>query len=359
MDQFIPSEWLWHYLFVFLGALASSLFLTWLSIRIMRKFNVMDIPDQRKIHEKPIPRMAGIGMYISFALPLLLLVPSDYAERGIIIGAGIALAIGAFDDIRGVSAVVKLVSLFLLTILIWRFGVIASFNFGLGRHGNEIVNLVLTMLWLTGLCSAINALDHMDGLAGGVSVIAAMSYLAVSIQSQQWIWGLVSISLIGSLLGFLFFNRHPAKIFMGDSGSFFLGFSLASIGIMGGWSSNPIKSVIIPIAVLSIPIFDLCYVIIARRLNGTTKSLRESIVYCGKDHIGHRLMDMGFCQVNSVRIVWLTSLTVAISAVTIRYTDRYESFLFLVQIIMIYVILMIFMRAPGQKNRDDGNKQHK
>jgi len=357
MDH-IPNEWLQHYLVVFLGALASSLFLTWLSIRVMRKFNVMDIPDQRKIHDKPIPRMAGIGMYISFALPLLLLVPSGYAENGIVIGAGIALAIGAFDDVRGVSAVVKLVALFMLTILIWRFGVVTNFNFRLGYYGNEIINLALTMLWLTGLCSAINALDHMDGLAGGVSVIAAISYLVVSMQSQQWVWGLVSISLMGSLLGFLFFNRHPAKIFMGDSGSFFLGFSLASIGIMGGWSANPIKSVVIPISVLSIPIFDLCYVIIARRLNGTTKSLRESIVYCGKDHIGHRLMDMGFCQVKAVRIVWLTSFTVAISAITIRYTDRYESFLFLIQIIMIYVILVIFMRAPGKKIGNDGNEQH-
>ncbi len=356
----IPNEWLQHYLMVFFGALVFSLVLTWLSIRVMKKINVMDVPDERKIHQKPIPRMAGIGMYIAFALPLLIFVPPGYSEEGIIIGAGIALAIGAIDDVHRISAVGKLIALFVATIVIWRFGVVANFHFGVDPMLEKGINLVLTMIWIAGLCSAINALDHMDGLAGGVSVIAAITYLAVSIQSYQWEWGLVSLSLIGSILGFLFFNRHPAKIFMGDSGSFFLGFSLASIGIMGGWSPNPIKSAVIPIAVLSIPIFDLCYVIIARRLNGTTKSLRESIVYCGKDHIGHRLMDLGFCQVNAVRIVWLTSLTIAISAVTIRYTKILESILFLIQIIMIYVILLILMKPPrlSKKGNSDG-EQHK
>ncbi|HBC86888.1 MAG TPA: hypothetical protein DCZ94_08040 [Lentisphaeria bacterium] len=347
----IPDEWIQHYAYILLSSTFLSLILTWFSIRIMKRMNVMDIPDERKVHTSPVPRMAGIGIYIAFAMPLLACGHVNSAQLGIIVGGAIALVIGAVDDVHRVSAVGKLLSLFGLTILMWYFGIVTNFHLTGIQLPDLFINIVITMLWLTGICSAINALDHLDALAGGVSVISAAAYLAVSIQSGQWLWGLISISLIGSLLGFLFFNKHPAKIFMGDSGSFFLGFSLASMGIMGGWSTNPIKSVVIPIAVLSVPIFDLCYVIIARRLNGTTQSLRESIVYCGKDHIGHRLMDMGFCQVNAVRIVWLTSFTVAISALTIRYTKIWESILFLIQIIMIYVILIIFMKAPHLRKK--------
>jgi UDP-GlcNAc:undecaprenyl-phosphate GlcNAc-1-phosphate transferase len=214
-----------------------------------------------------------------------------------------------------------------------------------------LMNMLVTMFWIAGICSAINALDHMDGLAGGVSSIAAIMYFIVSISSAQRFWGLMSVSLLGSLLGFLIYNRHPAKIFMGDSGSLFLGFSLASIGIMGGWSSNPIKGMIIPVACLSIPIFDLAYVIISRRLNGTTHSIRETIAYCGKDHIGHRMTDIGMGTVNAVRVVYLIAITVSISAITIRFTNFLESLLLLLQIFMIYTILIIVMHFASQKIR--------
>ena len=250
---------------------------------------------------------------------------------------------------------IKLIALFLLTLFIWHFGVITNLPvcqfFGFENPAlNVAFNLLITMLWLVGVTSAINALDHMDGLAGGVSVIAALAYFAVSVQSGQAHWAIISLALMGSLLGFLCYNKHPAKVFMGDSGSFFLGFSLASIGIMGGWSANPLKAAIIPIAVLSVPIFDLCYVIIARRFNGTTNSIIESIAYCGKDHIGHRLHKLGFSQTLAVTMVYLIAFAIAISALTIRQANYLESILLLIQIIMIYVIIAIFMEIT-LKNR--------
>lgn len=336
------------YLIAGLGSLAISVILMPITIFILKKFNVMDIPNKRKIHAKPVPRMAGIAIYLAFAIPVLIIAPDNIKWQGVIYGGGIALIIGCADDIWGVSAVIKLIALFGLTLLIWRFGIITNLPvtklFGMENANIDIAcNLIITMLWLTGICSALNALDHMDGLAGGVSLIAACSYLAVSIQSSQLEWAVISIALMGSLLGFLCFNIHPAKVFMGDSGSFFLGFSLAAIGIMGGWSPNPIKAVVIPVSVLSIPIFDLCFVIISRVLNGTTRTILESIKYCGKDHIGHRLNKMGFPQPLSVGIVCLVSVTISISALVIRHTLFWESLLLLIQIFMIYIILAIFM----------------
>lgn len=344
----IPQSLPVRYGFVFGLSFLLSIVLVPLFLWVAKRFNIMDEPNHRKVHLKPIPRLGGPAIFISFAAPMVVLLYYDNTQKGIVYGAFVALLIGLFDDLFRVSAVIKLIALFALTLLIWRFGVITSFPFHHYFGLNDVVfNLILTMLWLTGVTSALNALDHMDGLAGGVSLIAALAYFSVSIQTGQFFWGLLSIALAGSLIGYLCYNWHPAKIFMGDSGSFFLGFSLASIGIMGGWSKNPVKSYIIPVAILSLPIFDLLFVIVTRRLNGTTHSIVESIKYCGKDHIGHRLVNLGFSQSNAVRFIYLISATIAISALTIRYTKELESFLLLIQIVMMYIILVIIMKPSG------------
>ncbi|OGV48548.1 MAG: hypothetical protein A2X49_15285 [Lentisphaerae bacterium GWF2_52_8] len=340
----IAGYWSDRYLNVFMWSFGLSLLLTFISIHLLPRLGIMDKPDPRKIHLHPIPRMGGVGIYLAFVAPMLMMMYFDKPQEGIILGSGIVLVIGAADDIWGVPAWLKLLGLFGATFLMSRFGVISSLPFHYLGLSDYWCNLVLTMLWVAGLCSAINALDHMDGLAGGIAVIAAFSYLAVSIQTEQYFWGLLSVALMGSLMGFLFFNRHPAKIFMGDSGSFFLGYSLASIGIMGGWSIEPVKAAIVPLAILSVPLFDILYVLVARRLDGTTKSIIESITYCGKDHIGHRLCRMGFGQVGAVRLVYLLAISVSISALTIRNAGFEESLMLLLQIALIYVILIIVMK---------------
>ena len=336
------------YLTAVLGAFILLVVLMPATIYLLKKFKVMDIPNQRKIHKAPIPRMGGVAIYVAFAIPVLYTSPNNIEWQGVLLGSGIALLIGCADDIWGVPAPVKLISLFALTLLIWHFGIITHLPIAktigtTSKTVDTVCNLILTMLWITGLCSAINALDHMDGMATSIALVAASAYFAVSIQSHQFAWAIISLALMGSLAGFLCFNFNPAKVFMGDSGSFFLGFSLASIGIMGGWSPNPIKAAVIPVAILSVPIFDLCFVILNRKFNGTTNSLIESINYCGKDHIGHRLQKMGFSQRASVLIVTILSITISISALTIRHTLFWESLLLLFQIIMIYIILAFFM----------------
>jgi len=342
---------------IFASSLILSLSLMPVTVYFLVKFDILDYPNYRKIHKKPIPRMAGITIYFSFVIPLAFyfkyLSPNSplYAPwSGILLGSTFALLIGCADDIWNVPAVLKLFFLFLLTLLIWRFGVITNLPInrltGLHLHWVHVVfNLIITMLWLVGITSALNALDHLDGMAGSVAVTSAIAYFFVSIQSGQFTWTLISLALMGSLLGFLKYNWHPAKVFMGDSGSFFLGFCLASISILGGWSADPIKASIIPIAVMSLPIFDLAYVIIARRFKGITHSIAESIAYCGKDHIGHRLTKLGFSQPMSVFIVCLLAATVSISALTIRQVNYIESALLLIQIIMIYSTVTFFMEV--------------
>ncbi len=332
-------NWISQFAFAFITAAVISAAATACLIKILPKFNIMDVPNDRKVHKTPTPRMGGIAIFVGFVIPMLWMYYFSNEQKGIMLGAGITLVIGALDDLFHISAMLKLICLFLLTLILSQYGIITNFPF-LPYY----MNVLITMLWLTGVTSALNALDHMDGLAGGVSAIAGTMYLIVSIQNGEYFWGLVSISLIGSLVGYLIFNRHPAKIFMGDSGSFFLGFTLASIGLMGGWSSNPVKAAIVPIVILSIPIFDLIYVIAERRLKGTTKTLVAAIKYCGKDHIGHRLCDFGFSVPGSVRFIYLIAASVAFGAIALRHAGTTEAILIFIQIICIYLIIIIFMK---------------
>lgn len=345
----LTGLWIERYIFSFMLSFAVSFVLIPIIITVLRKLDILDRPDHRKVHKAPIPRMGGIAIYIGFVIPMLFIMFYDNPQKGIVYGAGIALVVGAIDDILGISAIIKLIVLFALTLLIGRYGVITSFPFHYIGLNDYLCNTALTALWIVGICSAMNALDHMDGLAGGIAAIAAITYFMVSVTTGQVFWGLMSISLLGALCGFLIYNRHPARIFMGDSGSFFLGFSLASIGVMGGWSEVPVKGAVIPLAVLSLPVFDLAYVILYRRFTGVTKSIAESITYCGKDHIGHRLTNIGFSVPNAVRLVYLVSATVSISALTIRNTNFYESILLAFQIALIYIMLLILMAFKAKK----------
>ncbi len=336
--------WLHRYIFAFLTSMGVSTVLTAISVVLFKKLRILDIPNERKIHTQPIPRMGGVAIFVAFVTPMLLIMYFSTPQKGVMIGAGITLIVGALDDLFQISAVIKLACLFSLTLLLGHYDIVVNFPLP------HWANIMITMLWITGVTSAMNALDHMDGLAGGVSAIAATMYLLVSIQTNQYFWGLLSISLIGSLIGYLVFNRHPAKIFMGDSGSFFLGFTLATIGVMGGWSENPIKAAIVPIAVLSLPIFDLVFVIATRRFDGTTESIKDAIVYCGKDHIGHRLVGLGFTIRQSVRFIYLIAASIAFAALALRHASTIEAGLIFTQMVFIYIIIIVFMskRQPAQ-----------
>jgi len=296
--------------------------------------------------------MGGPGICAAFIIPMIVLMYFDNLQKAVIIGAFVSLIVGILDDILGIRATLKLLIFFILTFILRTYGLTTNLPFDKIGLNKEIANILVTLFWIVGVTSAMNALDHMDGLASGVSLIASLSYFAVAIQTSNFFWGLVSICLAGALLGFLYFNWHPAKIFMGDSGSFFLGFTLASLGVMGGWSENPLKSMIIPFLILSLPIFDLIYVIFSRYLNGTTKTITEAIVYCGKDHIGHRLMKLGLKQRAVATIIYIFSAAISISALTIKDASLFDVFLLLLQIFLMYFVLVLLMRGFEIKRRN-------
>jgi len=218
------------------------------------------------------------------------------------------------------------------------------------------------MLWLVGVTSAFNGLDNMDGLASGTASIVASMFLAISVQSfflagtetpLSW-FGMLSAGLIGANLGFLLYNFGPAKVFMGDSGSFFLGFTLAALGVMGEWTTNRVIACTIPVLILGVPIFDFAYIILVRVWRGETRTLRDVIEHCGTDHLSHRLVWMGFSQRKAVLFIYLISFALGITGVLLHNsTSNADSVLALLQGAAIVLIIIALMAAVQRRHFDE------
>ncbi len=350
------KEYLFTYLWVLILAGGITYLTTFIIKFLARRFKIVDQPNERKIHTKPIPRLGGIGIYLGFVISMLavnilagksqITIPPE--GLAIIAGGLITLLIGVMDDLRaakgGVPAAIKLLSLFVITFILARAGVIVNFPFL-----PYWINLLITLGWIVGITSAFNAIDHMDGLASGLAFIAGATYLAVAIQTYQWQWGILAAALMGANLGFLRHNFNPATIFMGDSGSFCLGFILATMGIMGSWSTHPIKAAIIPVLILGIPLFDLVYLMIKRQRTGVTRTVKEIIVYSGKDHLGHRIMGLGLSHKKTVLFIYLIALCITIGAFVIRNTNKTEAVVLLGQVVLIVMIIFTLIELKKKK----------
>lgn len=319
-----------------------------LCIRMLRRYNVMDELSDTKIHKKPTPRGGGIVIFIAFAVAVLLPDYRDNPMKGVLLGSFICLLVGAIDDLRGgVPAVIKLGALTLATLVMSFFGV------QLNLFGYYPLDLFFTWLWIVGVTSAFNGIDNMDGQAAGVAVIVSAMYLTIAVDSflvagtetsLSW-FGLLASGLVGANLGFLLYNFKPAKVFMGDSGSFFLGFTLAALGVMGEWADHRVVACTIPVLILGVPIFDFGYVIVTRILNGQTRTVRDVIEHCAPDHLSHRLVWFGLSQRKAVLFIYMMAFALGTSGLLLRNSERgFDSILGLVQggsVLLLIAILMI------------------
>lgn len=344
----------WPTLYLRTGIIAFVLaaLLTPVGIFILRRLNVLDPVARGKIHEKPTPRGGGIVIFFAFAIAVLLPNYRDNPMKGVMAGSFICLVVGAIDDFRGgVPAAIKFAALVAATLVMAYFGVrLTLFQF-------LPLDLLLTLLWIVGVTSAFNGIDNMDGLAAGVAVIVSAMYLTIALQSYQaaagetslaW-FGLLAVGLIGANLGFLLYNFKPARIFMGDSGSFSLGFMLSALGVMGEWNENRVIASTIPILILGVPLFDFAYIILVRILRGETRTLLEVIEHCAPDHLSHRLAWIGLSQRKAVMFIYLICFVLGVSGILLRNSDTlFDSAIALLQGVSIVFIIIILM-AGGER----------
>jgi len=320
--------------------------------RVAFRLNILDHPEERKIHKKPIPLLGGLAIYISYVVTIFLNFNFSIELKGIILAGTIILIIGLVDDIKSLSATWKLVGQLAACLTLILFGVKLSFlpNTWWG-YGGEVV---LTIIWVLGITNAVNFFDGMDGLATGLAAICSLSFFIVAQITNQHYLGYLTIALAGSAIGFLKFNFKPASIFLGDAGSTFLGFTLAGIAVMGGWAErNPKIALSFPILVLSVFIFDMIYITVARFWEGRVRNFKEWIEYTGKDHLHHRLLTLGFNEVQTVLLIYLMTACLGIGGIILHTNENLRIYLGFLQALFIFMIIVILMLAGRRttKNR--------
>ena len=258
-------------------------------IKLAFKIGAIDKPDSRKVHAKVMPRLGGLAIFLAFIIPMLILGKIEGPYLGVILGAVVIFLVGILDDVYQLSAWIKLFGQILAASIAIYFGVIVHFvtNPFDGLLSLGFLSIPVTFLWIVGVTNAINLIDGLDGLAGGVSAIAAGTMGVVALLQGQAEVSIAAFILVAAILGFLPYNFHPARTFMGDSGSNFLGFILGCLAIMGTAKSATILSLFVPIVILGIPIFDTFFAII-RRINNKTPIFKPD-----KDHLHHRLLALG------------------------------------------------------------------
>jgi UDP-GlcNAc:undecaprenyl-phosphate GlcNAc-1-phosphate transferase len=285
----------------FLLALVGTILLVPLAMRLAVRFKVLDYPHARRVHTEPTPRWGGLAMYTAFALTILVMcvfLPTLHNMRvyGILIGGLLITVVGALDDKYQVPAKWKLLGQILtagIAVALFGLRMVVAFNFDM----HPVVSIVLSVLWIVGITNTINLIDGLDGLAAGVSGIAAFTFLIIAVAVKETFgFAILAAALVAVCVGFLRYNFHPAKVFMGDAGSHFLGFTIAALSLLQNWKVAAAAALVVPVLILAVPIFDTAFAII-RRL-----ARKQPIFMPDRDHLHHRLLSLGMNQ----RLVVLT-----------------------------------------------------
>ena len=292
-----------------------SYILTPYMARVGRKQNMVDIPGHRKIHEEAIPNLGGIVIFFGFLLSLLFVVQIEGQIKALLIGGVIILLLGVVDDIVDLSPKYKFIIQMVpaLIVIIYNSDLINSFIVNQLKIFDLLGYLLYPILifWIVGVTNSINLIDGLDGLACGISFIALVTFLILGLRQNLEALSLISIALAGSILAFLKFNFYPAKIFLGDSGSTFAGFMLASIGALWVLNSGNAFFILIPIIILALPIVDTLFAI-WRRYRG-----HYPIFQADKGHLHHRLLTRGIAHKNVVFILWGISAICSVIALVL------------------------------------------
>ena len=300
-------------------ALFLSVLMTPLVRRLALRIGAVSAPGGRHVHGRTVPRLGGVALAIAWMVPVLVFSlrdPAIAASRarlfqliGLLVGGGVICAVGACDDTRTVRPLHKLVAQV----------VVATFAFACGFHIQAVqlplvgalqmgvFALPITVLWIVGVTNAVNLIDGLDGLAAGVSFFAAFTSFVIASISGSTSVALMMAALMGALVGFLFFNFNPARIFMGDSGSYFLGFVLATTSLSGGLQqkASTAISLLVPVLALGVPIFDTLFSMFRRLLE------RRPLFAADRGHVHHRLLDLGLTHRRAVVFLYGISSVLA------------------------------------------------
>jgi UDP-GlcNAc:undecaprenyl-phosphate GlcNAc-1-phosphate transferase len=319
----------------------TSVLLTPFIIKAADHIGAMDIPNERKVHKKPIPRLGGLAIFGAFLLGYMLFARTSNQMLSILIGGFLVVLVGIFDDVKPVPAKIKFIVQVLAAAVVVFYGRIffGRITFlGLDFTFPVPLNYLFTILFMVGTMNAINLIDGLDGLASGISSIyfATIAIIAFILNKMQGLDTILALIMLGSTLGFLVWNFNPAKIFMGDTGSLFLGFTISVISLLG-FKGATLTSFIIPIVILSIPIFDTGLAILRRILKG------EKISAPDKEHFHHQLLKMKFSMKATVLIIY--AINILFASVSIFFVLGDAKMAVLIYVILMLLVLFLVMKT--------------
>jgi UDP-GlcNAc:undecaprenyl-phosphate GlcNAc-1-phosphate transferase len=281
-----------------------------------RRFGVVDSPGGRRLNIRPIPRLGGIALFFGIFVPALAFVHLGRETRGLLIGAAVAVTVGAIDDFRGLRWFEKLGGQILAAVIPVGFGIwVSRFTFPfIGIHDLPVwVGAPLTVIWIVAIMNMFNFLDGMDGLAAGVAAIAGLTFSVIALSLAKPDAAVISAIVFGACLGFLRHNFYPARIFMGDSGALLLGYVLAAVSVQGLLKTAATVALFFPLLVLAVPIADTTFVVIRRLKHG------ESPFVGDQAHLHHRFLRRGFSQPRAALTIWVWCVSLAAAALATRF----------------------------------------
>lgn len=347
-------------IFVFLALLVAFLISfasTPAVIAVANKIKALDIPkDERRVHKKPIPLIGGLAIFYGFVISVLCFGVIDKAVMGILIGALIMVTVGVIDDMKDLPAKVKLVFQIIAALIAVGSGLSIEYIanpfsrwFGSAYINLKWLSVPITVIWIVGVTNAVNLIDGLDGLAAGISSIASVTFLALTIFSQNLNIAIMTAALAGACFGFLPYNFNPAKIFMGDTGSTFLGYVLACISVQGLLKVHALISFAVPVLILGLPIFDTLFAIIRRILTGRSPMSPD------RGHLHHRLIDMGFSQRQTVAILYTLTSILCLTAVVMSLKDTLRAIILVVAVLAIILVSTLVMENKKASVKEDGS----
>lgn len=336
----------------FVLALITAYVIVPYSMRWAKKVNAVDKPEARRINKVDMPRLGGLGIISGFFVSIIYLLISMALENksvlneyymkiiGLFIGLIIIAIVGYIDDCKGLKPLTKFIGQTIAAIVVMAFGItIGDFNIPIFNKLIElsgIMEYIITWFWIVGITNAINFTDGLDGLSSGITLIACISLLIIFVINGSPVISIILITaLAGGIVGFLPYNVNPAKTYMGDCGSNFLGFSIAIISILGVAKTYTILVIVAPLIVLALPIFDTIFAIFRRMIKG--KSIK-AIFQPDNGHLHHRLMQIGYTQKEAVLILYGVATTLGMFAIILLESGIWKAISFALLIIAIFAI---------------------
>ena len=314
--------------------------------RLAYKIGAVDIPkDKRRVHKRPTPRIGGLAILFGFLVAVMSF-NDDWSKSTIAILIGVAIlgVLGIIDDCKELDAKLKFVVQIIAALVVVLYGDIRISVFSNPNVFSENpflilppwASIIITVLWIVFMTNAVNFIDGLDGLAAGVSAIMSMSLVFIAMTYHEYTIAIMGVALMGSCFGFLPFNFNPAKIFMGDTGSTFLGFMLAVLSVQGMFKSYAVISFAVPILMLGLPLFDASFAMVRRVMNG------KSPMVADRGHLHHRLYDMGFSQKQTVFILYAISGVLGITAILLAEQRFLRAMLLLISVLIFLLIATMF-----------------